>query len=228
VAHGTHSRGGRQAIGRLAVGLAALAALTVACDASGAPSGSPSPFVWPTPSPTVPLQTRRPSPTATSNVPTATPEPTATSTPAPSPYIGVQYVGGTLGGVWTLAAVRHGVHADSVRLVIEMVEPGDHVPLFRAVEVDNEANPFPGGHDPTWGAARIDLFISDLYAYGYPLGDELPIELDGNPCVTRIGSYPTYDDALLGFSIGLREPAAYEVHELTSPVRIVVDVWHGQ
>ena len=201
--------------------------LAVACDLSGTPTGSPTPFVWPTPSPTVPLQTRRPSPTPTSSVPTDTPEPTYTPTPTESPHLGVERLGGTLGRLWSLADVRVGIHADSVRVVFEVVEAGDRVPLYRAVEVDNEANPFPGGHDPTWGAARIDLFINDLYAYGYPLDEELPIELADDPLVNRVGSYPTYDGALLGFSIGLREPAAYEVHELTNPVRIVVDVLYG-
>jgi hypothetical protein len=45
-----------------------------------------------------------------------------------------------------------------------------------------------------------------------------------NPKVTRIGSYPTFDDACLGFSIGLKSVSAYEVYELTDPVRIVIDV----
>ncbi len=133
-------------------------------------------------------------------------------------------LGGELGGVWNLADIRVGVHEDSVRVVFEMVEPGDHVPRYRAIEVDNESNPFPGGHDPSWGAARIDLFINDLYAYQYPLGEELPIVLAEGGLVIRVGSYPTFDDALLGFSIGLRQPAAYQVVELANPVRIVVDV----
>ena len=48
-----------------------------------------------------------------------------------------------------------------------------------------------------------------------------------NPQVTHIGLYPTFSDAHLGFSIGLKEPSAYEVYELTNPVRIVIDVLYG-
>jgi hypothetical protein len=197
---------------------AVLTTMVVSCKLPLPPSGSPTPFVWPSATPTVPLQTRRPSPTSTSSVPTATPQPTV------SPHLGVEYTGGAPGRIWSLAEVRVGSYPEKFRVVFEMIEPGDQVPQFRAVELDNEANPLPAGHDPSWGAARIDVFITDLYAYGYPLEAELPIEVLESPLVTRVGSYPTYDDALLGFSIGLREPAAYEVFELSGPVRIVVDV----
>jgi hypothetical protein len=108
-----------------------------------------------------------------------------------------------------------------------MAEPGDHVPLFKVVEVDNVADPFPQGHDPSWGAARIDLVMSDVYAYDFPLSQRLPFILPDNPQVTRIGTYPTFSDAHLGFSIGLRKPSAYEVYELKNPVRIVIDVPYG-
>jgi hypothetical protein len=132
--------------------------------------------------------------------------------------------GGELGSVWTLADVRYGVHPDRLRVVVEMAEPRDHVPLYKVVEVDNAAGPFPTGHDPSWGAARIDLVVSDLYAYDSSAFEALPLEPGDNPGVTRIGHYPTFDDSSLGFSIGLKAVSAYEVHELTDPVRIVIDV----
>jgi hypothetical protein len=105
-----------------------------------------------------------------------------------------------------------------------MVEAGDHVPYFEVVEVDNAASPFPSGHDSTWGAARIDLVVSDLYARNAPVIEALPLTPPDNPMVTRIDRYPTFSESQLGFSIGLKAPAAYEVHELTDPVRIVIDI----
>jgi hypothetical protein len=153
--------------------------------------------------------------------------PTVTPTPETSAYLGMARRGGRLGKIWNLADVRYGLHPGRLRVVWEMAEPGDHVPLYEAVEVDNAAEPFPTGHDLSWGTARIDLVVSDLYAYDFPLGKHLPIVLPDNPRVTRIGLYPTFSDAHLGFSIGLKEPAAYEVYELKDPVRIVIDVLYG-
>jgi hypothetical protein len=109
-----------------------------------------------------------------------------------------------------------------------MAEHRDHVPLFKVAEVDNVAEPFPLGHDPSWGVARIDLVMSDVYAYDFPLGQRLPFIPPDNPQVTRIGLYPTFSDAHLGFSIGLKKPSAYEVYELKNPVRIVIDVVYGE
>jgi hypothetical protein len=123
--------------------------------------------------------------------------------------------------------VRYGLRPERLRVVWEMAEPGNHVPLFEVVEVDNAADPFPTGHDPSWGAARIDLVVSDLYAYDFPLGERLPLIPSDNPWVTRIGLYPTFSDAHLGFSIGLKAPSAYRVYELTNPVRIVIDVLYA-
>ncbi|HUV88905.1 MAG TPA: hypothetical protein VMY80_04570 [Anaerolineae bacterium] len=123
--------------------------------------------------------------------------------------------------------MRYGLHPDRVQIVWEMVEPGDHVPEFQVVEVDNVASPFPTGHDPSWGAARIDLVVTDLYAYDSPAIQQLPFILPDNPLVTRIGVYPTFSDSHLGFSIGLREPAAYEVYELADPTRIVIAVLYS-
>ena len=73
-------------------------------------------------------------------------------------------------------------------------------------------------------SARIDLVVSDLYAYDFPIAEHLPLIPPDNPWVTRIGLYPTFSDAHLGFSIGLKAPSAYKVYELTGPVRIVIDV----
>lgn len=165
----------------------------------------------PTLAPTSPAPTYTPSPPA--------PEPTSTQT-----YLGVVRQGGELGGVWNLADVRYGVHPDRLRVVVEMVEPRDRVPLYQVVEVDNAAEPFPTGHDPSWGVARIDLVVSDLYAYNSPVFEALPIVPTDNPRVIRIGHYPTFEDSTLGFSIGLQAVSAYEVYELTDPVRIVIDV----
>ena len=170
-----------------------------------------------------------PAPTYTP-YPTLTPQPaTPTNTPPPdsSAYLGVVRQGGRLGTIWNLADVRYHLHPDRLRVVWEMAEPGDHVPLFEVVEVDNAADPFPLGHDPSWGAARIDLVMSDVYAYDFPLSQRLPFVPPDNPQATRIGLHPTFSDAHLGFSIGLKEPSAYEVHELTDPVRIVIDVLSG-
>jgi hypothetical protein len=138
--------------------------------------------------------------------------------------LGMKKQGGALGGTWTLKDVRVGAHEDRFRVVIEVAEARDRAPFFEAVEVDNAAVPFPSGNDPAWGAARIDLIISDLYLFDFPVSERLPIAAPENPLVTRIDRYPTESDAHIGFSIGLREPAAYEAYYLTEPVRIVIDV----
>jgi hypothetical protein len=174
-------------------------------------------------------RTASPDPVATitpSDLATSEPTLSSTSTPLPDPstYLSIEHEGGVLGDVWQLADVRYGIHPDRVQIVWEMVDPGDHVPAFRVVEVDNAASPFPTGHDPSWGEARIDLVVSDLYARNSPIIEQLPFTLPDDPLVTRIGLYPTFSDSHLGFSIGLREPAAYEVYELTDPIRIVIAV----
>lgn len=149
---------------------------------------------------------------------------TSTPTQEPSTYLGMEREGGIVGGVWNLADVRHGLHPDRVRVVWEMAESREHVPRYEVIEVDNAVSPFPTGHDPSWGVARIDLVVSDLYAFDFPLNQRLPITPPENPCVTRIGLYPTFSDSHLGFSIGLKRPLAYQVYELRDPVRIAIDV----
>jgi hypothetical protein len=129
-----------------------------------------------------------------------------------------------LGGTWTLKDVRVGAHDDRFRVVIEMTESRENAPFFEAIEVDNAATPFPTAHDPTWGAARIDLVTSDLYLFDFPVSERFPISAPENPLVTRVGLYPTASDAHTGFSIGLRKPASYQAYYLTEPVRIVIDV----
>lgn len=193
------------------------------------PARTATPTWTPTPVPTPP--TAQPHILA----PTPTPAPTFTLVPSPTSalppsYIGLSHEGGTLGQVWQLADIRVGLHPDRIRVVWEMKEARESAPHFTMVEVDNAQTPFPSGpggqttYDPSWGQARIDVLISDLYAIGYPLQERLPMIAPENPVVTKVGLYPTYDDALLGFSIGLKRPAAYEVTTLTDPVRIVVDV----
>lgn len=109
-----------------------------------------------------------------------------------------------------------------------MSEVRDEAPYTEIVEVDNSKSPFPRRGvviDPSWGAARIDIMISDCYAYDFPLNEELPVMMPPEGTVaTKMGLHPTFDDAVLGFSVGLKEPAPYEVFTLTDPVRIVVDV----
>lgn len=192
------------------------------------PTPRPSTFTprpdTPTPRPTTP--TPRPA--------TPTPRPATPSTGQPTPdpraYLGVvQYVG-RLGQVWSLSDLRVGIHPDRVRVVWEMAEARDTVPYTEIVEVDNLRTPFPRRGalmDPTWGEARIDIMISDCSAMGLALDDMLPITLPETAIITRIGLHPTFDDAVLGFSIGLEKPAAYEVFTLTDPVRIVIDVITG-
>jgi hypothetical protein len=171
----------------------------------------------------LPTATQTPQPTAAS--PTSPPPSTSEPTSVPSvDYVGLKKQGGALGGTWTLTDVRVGAHEERFRVVIEMAEARDRAPFFEAIEVDNAADPFPSGHDPAWGAARIDLIISDLYLFDFPVNERLPIAAPENPVVTRVDRYPTESDAHIGFSIGLREPAAYEAYYLTEPVRVVIDV----
>jgi hypothetical protein len=219
----------------------------VGCGEGGELKGTvvPARTVTPTPTPTlVPTQTPTAAPTQRPTaIPThitaqprvLAPAPTLTSVPSPtsalsSSHIGLSHEGGTLGQVWQLADIRVGLHPDRIRVVWEMEEVRQSAPHFTMVEVDNAQTLFPSApegqttYDPSWGQARIDVLISDLYAMGYPLQEQLPLMAPENPVVTKVGRYPTYDDALLGFSLGLKRPAAYEVITLTDPVRIVVDV----
>lgn len=150
-------------------------------------------------------------------------------TPTLPAYIGQVYEGGILGYIWNLTDIRCEVQPDRVRLVLEMGGGEEGIPNFQLVEVYNDQVLFPlapdeEAYDPSWGEARIDITISDLYAYDYPLNEKLPIVLPDSPLVTKIGLYPTYDDALLGFSIGLKAAAPYEVSTLESPARIVIEV----
>jgi hypothetical protein len=218
---------------RLAMVVVCLIALLPACSRPASTVIKETVVVYIT-QPPLPTYTPYPTYTPVPLAPTYTPYPTPTSQSAPSistptlappSYLGIVQQGGRLGKIWRLADVRYGLHPDRLRVVWEMVEPEDHVPLFKAIEVDNALVPFPTGHDPAWGAARIDLVVSDLYARDFPLSQRLPFVLPDNPRVTRIDLYPTFSDAHLGFSIGLKAPSAYEVYELTNPVRIVIDVF---
>ncbi len=198
--------------------------LLAACRAPETP-GLPSPPPTATPGDTPgesPISTPGESPVET---PVSTPTPAPKPSPTPEPS-GQRVEGGTLGGVWNLVALRRGEHSDRFRLVLEMAETRGTVPYYTATLTDEATEPFPGERDPVWGSVRIDLVVSDLYAYDYPLGDRLPIEVEDDPVVTAVTTYPLFDDALLGFSIWLDTPAAFEVHELTDPVRLVVDVLH--
>jgi len=174
----------------------------------------------PTPEPTV-APTRTAAPTRTP-VPSATT--VATPTRRPTPELGVALQGGELGQVWNLADLRYDAGSDGLSFVLEMVEDRNHMPFYRVVEVDSATTPFPGEDAELWGAARIDLLVSDLYGYTSTVLQKLPFVLENHPLVTRIGLYPTYEDSILGFSLGLTSACAFEVTELTDPARIVIDV----
>jgi hypothetical protein len=225
---------------KLAVpGLLILLLGAAACRREAAPTPTPTQSLTRTVTPVTALALTpqaQPSPTATMPLRTSTPAPSPTATPVrtptadPAALLGVVRQGGRLGDIWNLADIRHSVSPERVRVVWEMKEKRDSAPRFQIVEVDNQTVLFPGGPggqkalDPSWGKARLDLVISDLYAYDFPLQTRLPIVPSDNPVVIKVGPYPTYDDALLGFSIGLKRPANYQVTTLTNPVRIVVDV----
>ncbi len=145
---------------------------------------------------------------------------------APPGVLDAPRTGGALGELWHLADFRYGAHGDHLRVVWELAERRQSLPKYRVVEVDNAAQPFPGGADPGWGVARIDVVFSAVYADDYPLASSLPVELGEDPVVMRLGSYPTEDAALLGFSIGLAQPVRYEIYELSDPVRLVIDVFY--
>lgn len=176
----------------------------------------------PTRTPRPPTATVRPA-TPTSLAPPEAPIPTI----GPEVYLDITQQVGSSGDVWTLADIRVGLHPERVRIVWEMGERRDTAPLTEIVEVDNTQTAFPRRGsllDPSWGVARIDVMLHDCYAYGVPLDDMLPITIPDSQLVTKVGVHPTFDDARLGFSIGLSKPAAYEIFTLTDPVRIVIDV----
>jgi hypothetical protein len=155
----------------------------------------------------------------TTQVP-ASPVPTLA---APVGVLNVPKTGGEEAGRWTLVDLRYGLHADRLRIVWEFAEPGQVVPKYRAVEVDNAAAPPTGGDVTGLGVARIDLLLNGVQPAA-DLGAKLPIEFEENPVVTRMVRYPTADETRLGFSIGLLQPVKFEVYELSAPVRIVLDV----
>jgi hypothetical protein len=170
-------------------------------------------------SPSTPSQTLKAAPPS--------PHITPTARHVASPTAGFweqQIEGGTLGTIWSLDDIRHAERSDRFRLVLQMEETAASVPYYTAKLTDQSMEPFPGTPEPTWGRLRIDVVLSDVYAYEYPLADRLPIELQHNPIITAVSQLPTYDDARLGFSIWLKRPARFEVHELTGTGRIVVDV----
>ncbi len=221
-----------ETISALTPGAALFATLTAEPAITQAPAearpATPTPRP-PTATPRAATPTPRP-PTATARPDTPTPlSPPEAPIPTigPETYLDITQKVGSSGDAWTLADIRVGLHPKRVRIVWEMGERRDAAPLTEIVEVDNTKTAFPRRGsllDPSWGAARIDVMVSDCYAYGVPLNDMLPITMSNSQLVTKVGVHPTFDDALLGFSIGLSKPAAYEVFTLTDPVRIVIDV----
>ena len=164
----------------------------VISDSSGDGTATP-----PTGTEEVPPETEA-SPTETVN----TPEPPQTSPPVLFPPV----ESGVLGEVWTLSDVRFGFHDGFIRVVVEMGEARNSIPFYTLKEVDNAAVPFPSGADASWGTARIDLVISDLYAYDATVTTKFPLIPGDNPSVIKIGQYPTYDDVADHY----RVPALYK------------------
>ena len=208
---------------------------------------SPSHTAPPSPTPTTEVTVQDtvteliPQPEETKSEPDSPKEEAATPTPAevapegtiptddPQAYLGVLQSYGSIGEVWSLSDLRLGIHPDKVRVVWEVSGNDEGSPFIQVIEVDNATSGFPKGSDsidPSWGQARIDVMISDCYAYDLALNDILPINGAGNPLVTKVDLHPTFDDATLGFSIGLREPAVYKVFTLTDPVRLVIDIFY--
>jgi len=153
------------------------------------------------------------------------------STPAATPALrtaaapGVTFEGGRTGALWELAGFRHELLADRVRLIWEMEGGTASVPRYALRAVDNGAEPHPVAPGPLWGQVRVDLIFFDLYAREFPLREHFPVEaFDATSPVVRVGLYPTFDDAALGFSVGLRRRAPLEVYEVENPPRLVVDV----
>ncbi len=212
--------------------LGVLALLLIGCSATATPGlppvelePSPTSAIVVLPTPTATPDSGAESPPVMIGTPDGSaPSPEAPTSPPPARPGEQRIEGGTLGTIWSLAGLRHGEHADRFRVVLELEEPGTTVPRYTAELANESTQPFPGVRDPDWGTVRIDLVVSDLYAYDYPLGERLPISVADNPVVNAITRFPIFDDALLGFSIWLDAPARFEVHELTEPVRLVVDV----
>ncbi|MBN1261071.1 MAG: hypothetical protein JXB35_10360 [Anaerolineae bacterium] len=212
--------------GMLLSGLAIGCTSKAVIEEPGAPTATSLPTSTPTPLVLIlTTATPAPGPSTQGATPGAPPAPlTPAPISAPAPFkLGETYEGGALGKIWNLAELRYAFHADRLRLVWEMAEPGATVPKYQVTEVDNATSPFPSGYDPAWGSARIDLVLSDVYARDGQL-PALPIGLAANPAATQIGIYPTYDDARLGFSIGLHRAVPFTVYQLTDPVRIVIDI----
>lgn len=171
------------------------------------------------------------SPTPASSVQATEAEDRAPLADLPSPALrtaaapGIVYEGGRLGTIWELADFRYEVYADRVRLIWQMDGGAEGVPFYRLVVVENATSPHPAAPDAPWGALRLDLIFSDVYARAFPLREHFPLEnLSDAPPVVRVDRYPTFDDASLGFSVGLDRRVPLEVYELTGPARLVVDV----
>lgn len=199
--------------------LVAILVLVSGCAVLAPPTPTPTPDIEPTPTPTPDVQ---PSPTPTVE-PTPTPTPDVEPTPTPD-LIGYRVEGGELGEIWNLADIRYRHEANRFRLMLEMEETHPTAPFYTAELTDEDTDPFPIDRDPAWGTVRIDLVVSDLYAWDYPLGEELPVEVAESPLVNAITLFPTFDDALLGFSIWLESPARFRIEELSDPVRLSVEV----
>ena len=166
----------------------------------------------------------------------ASPSPTASAL-SPSPPVGqapafrsaaapgVVHEGGQLGAIWELTDFRHEAYADRVRLIWQMAGGAEGPPFYRLAIVDNKASPHPTASNEPWGTVRVDLIFFDVYARSFPLREQFPLtDLSEALPVVRVDQYPTFDDASLGFSVGLRQRLPIEVYEFTTPARLVIDI----
>ncbi len=164
-----------------------------------------------------------PSPTASalSSSPPVGQAPAFRSAAAP----GVVHEGGQLGAIWELTDFRHEVYADRVRLIWQMAGGVEGPPFYRLAIVDNKTSPHPTTSNEPWGTVRVDLIFFDVYARNFPLRERFPLtNWDETLPVVRVDQYPTFDDASLGFSVGLRQRLPIEVYERRDPTSLIVDV----
>lgn len=173
--------------------------------------------------------TSTPRPTAAATAPprpaspaAATVVPAATAAPVPSPddglpgaaaVLGKRLEGGAVGGTYHLDDVRTGRHEGFTRVVWAMAE-AEGTPHWTALlRRDVE------------GTAVIEITLADVMAIEKPA--ELSAQAVDSPIVDRLEPRRVADDAVLGFSVRLAQPAGYRVTVLEAPVRVVLDIAHG-
>ena len=134
-------------------------------------------------------------------------------------HIGTRAAGGRIGAIYELVRIRTGVHDGGARVRVVLELSGDGIPLYEVVERSTTSTP-PGAD--LSGAAYLDLVLHDVYAR--VLETQLPLAVLNSPPVTRVAILPFDDDAMLRLGIGLERPARFEIIELGSPSRLVIDI----